>query len=285
MLTGTRTGAVVSQPTVSIIMPAFNAAPFIEEAIGSILAQTFKDWELIVVDDGSTDETAAVLARQHDARISVMRQANAGVSAARNAALDVAIGEYVTFMDADDRLPAEALMHRVGYLRSNPAVDIVNGRIRVTEGGETVHTYVPSMAVTALLPCLAALDEACFFGPFYMLRRARIGAHRFPRGITHCEDLCFFLELADSKDLIYGAVESEVYEYRKHGDSAMTNLQGIESGYLALIRLAARLKQMTPRRTRALKFRITSIMVKSWLHEARPLRALQAVTRIWTAAR
>ena len=148
-----------------------------------------------------------------------------------------------------------------------------------------LRAYAPSTTVTALLPRLAALDEAYFFGPFYMLRRARIGAHRFPRGITHCEDLCFFLELADSKDLIYGAVESEVYEYRKHNDSAMTNLQGIESGYLALIRLAARLQQMTPGRTRALKFRITSIMVKSWLRKARPLRALQAVFRIWTAAR
>lgn len=285
MLARTGSGVVVNQPIVSIIMPAFNAAQFIEEAIDSVLAQTCKDWELIVVDDGSTDETAAILARQHDPRISVIRQANAGASAARNAALDVASGEFVTFMDADDRLPAEALMHRVGYLQANPEVDIVNGGIRVTEGGEMLRAYAPSTTVTALLPRLAALDEAYFFGPFYMLRRARIGAHRFPRGITHCEDLCFFLELADSKDLIYGAVESEVYEYRKHNDSAMTNLQGIESGYLALIRLAARLQQMTPGRTRALKFRITSIMVKSWLRKARPLRALQAVFRIWTAAR
>jgi glycosyltransferase involved in cell wall biosynthesis len=275
----------VNQPTVSVIMPAFNASLFIEEAIDSVLAQTCKDWELIVVDDGSTDETAAILTRKHDPRISVIRQANAGVSAARNAALDVAAGEFVTFMDADDRLPAEALMLRIGYLQTNPAVDIVNGGIRVTEGGETLRAYAPSTTVTAFLPRLAALDEACFFGPFYMLRRARIGAHRFPRGITHCEDLCFFLELADSNDLIYGAVESDVYEYRKHGNSAMTNLQGIESGYLALIRLAARLKQMTPGRMRALKFRITSILVKSWLSEARPLRALQAVSRIWRVAR
>lgn len=285
MLARTRAGAVVNPPAVSIIMPAFNAAHFIEEAIGSVLAQTCEDWELIVVDDGSTDETAAILARQLDPRISVIRQANAGVSAARNAALDAATGEFVTFMDADDRLPAEALMRRIGYLRANPAVDIVNGGILVTEGGETLRVYAPSTSIAALFPRLAALDEAFFFGPFYMLRRARIGAHRFPRGITHCEDLCFFLELADNKDLIYGAVESEVYEYRKHGDSAMTNLQGIESGYLALIRLAARLQQITPARMRTLRFRITSIMVKSWLREARPLRALQTLFRIWTAAR
>lgn len=281
----TRTGAAVNEPTVSIIMPAWNAARFIEEAIDSVRAQTCKDWELIVVDDGSTDETSAILARQLDPRISVIHQVNAGVSAARNAALDVATGEFVTFMDADDRLPAEALMHRIDYLRANPGVDIANGRIRVTKGGETLRVYSPSTSVTDFFPRMAALDEGCFFGPFYMVRRSRIGAHRFPPGITHCEDLCFFLELADSKDLIYGAVDSEVYEYRMHGDSAMSSLQGIESGYLALIRLLARLKRMTPRQARALKFRITSIMVKSWLREGRPLRAVQAAFRIWTAAR
>jgi teichuronic acid biosynthesis glycosyltransferase TuaG len=275
----------VNQPTVSIIMPAYNAAPFVGEAIESVLAQTCKDWELIVVDDGSTDDTPTILAQQVDSRILVMRQANAGVSAARNAALDVAVGEFVTFMDADDLLPTEALKRRIGYLQANPSVDIANGGIRVTNDGETLRVYTPSTAVEAFFPRIAALEEAFFFGPFYMLRRASIGAQRFPLGITHCEDLCFFLELADSTDLIYGAVDSEVYEYRKHASSAMTNLEGIEAGYLALIRLAFQLKQMTPRRIRALKYRIAAIMAKTWLREARPLRAMQAVFKIWKAAR
>lgn len=269
--------------TVSIVMPAYNAGQFIEQAIESVRAQTFPNWELLIVDDGSTDGTAAILARQNDSRIKVLHQPNAGVSAARNAALDVARGEFVTFLDADDRLPPNALMLRVSYLQANPQVDIVNGGIRVTDGEETVRVYAPSTSIVTFFPRIAALDEAFFLGTVYMLRQARIGAHRFPVGLTHCEDLCFFLELADSADLIYGAVDSEVYEYRKHASSAMTNLDGIESGYLALIRLALRLKQMTPRRIRALKFRTASIMAKSWVRKARPLRAVLSVYKIWTA--
>jgi hypothetical protein len=184
-------------------------------------------------------------------------------------------------MDADDRLPAEALMHRVGYLCANQNVDIVNGSIRITERGETLYVYSPSTAVVAFFPKMAALDEAFFFGPFYMMRRARIGSFRFPAGITHCEDLCFFLELADHADLVYGAVDAEVYEYRKHGSSAMANLDGIESGYLALIGFASRLDRMTTRRVLALKRRVSSIMVKSWLRKGRPLRAGRALFRIW----
>lgn len=285
MLSGTRTGAVVSQPTVSIIMPAFNAAPFIEEVIGSVLAQTCIDWEMIVVDDGSTDETAAILDRQHDPRISVIRQTNAGVSAARNAGLNVATGEFVTFMDADDLLPNDALMARVNYLLANPAVDIVNGSIRITQQGRTLRVYTPAKTTEPLFPRISALDESYFFGPFYMLRRATIAAHRFPVGLSHCEDLCFFLELADSRDLIYGAVDAEVYVYRKHAGSAMMNLAGIEAGYLALLGRAMRLRQMTPRRIRRLKYRIASIMAKSWLREVRPLRAMHAVLKVWNAAR
>lgn len=273
-------GNVTSSRKVSIIMPAFNVSAYLEEAIGSVFAQSYQNWELIVVDDGSTDQTAEILAGLHDPRVVVMCQANAGVSAARNVALNVATGEFVTFMDADDRLPPEALLHRVSYLESNPHVDIVNGAIRVTEGNRTLRTYVPSTAIVELFPKLAALDENFFFGPFYMVRRARIGAHRFPRGVSHCEDICFFLELAHEFNLIYGAVDAEVYEYRRSSSSAMSNLAGIETGYLALISLAARLKRMTSRQMLALRIRAASVMAKSWVRRGRPLNAFQAILNI-----
>ena len=270
---------------VSIILPAYNAERFIADAIDSVLAQTFGDWELLIVDDGSLDRTATIIERRIDVRIRVIHQTNAGVSSARNAALDAAVGEFVTFMDADDLLPKDALMKRVNYLLANPSVDIVNGSIRVTEQGRTLRVYTPAKTIEPLFPRISVLDESYFFGPFYMLRRAVIGAHRFPVGLSHCEDLCFFLELADSEDLTYGAVDAEVYVYRKHGGSAMTSLAGIEAGYLALLGRATRLRQMTPSHIRRLRLRIASIMAKSWLREVRPLRAMHAVLRVWNAAR
>ena len=87
---------------VSVIMPAYNRETYIRESIDSVLAQSFTDFELIVVDDGSTDATAAIVQSYTDARIRLIRQPNQGVSVARNTGLDAAKGEYISFLDSDD---------------------------------------------------------------------------------------------------------------------------------------------------------------------------------------
>lgn len=94
------------QPVFSVIIPVYNVAPYLRECLDSVLAQTFGDWEAICVDDGSTDESGAILDEYaaKDKRIKVIHQHNAGVSAARNLGLEHANGEYVGFVDADDKL-------------------------------------------------------------------------------------------------------------------------------------------------------------------------------------
>lgn len=89
---------------VSIIMPAYNVDEYIEESIRSIQAQTYPNWELIVVNDGSTDTTQAVVERlaSQDSRIRLVTQPNGGVSRARNRGLELARGEYISFLDGDD---------------------------------------------------------------------------------------------------------------------------------------------------------------------------------------
>lgn len=112
-------------PTVSIMMPAYNAERTIGPAIDSVLAQTMPDWELIVVDDGSTDGTAAQAAERtgRDARIRLVRQANGGESAARNTALQQMQGELMAFLDADDLYLPEHLALTVDYLLAHPERD------------------------------------------------------------------------------------------------------------------------------------------------------------------
>jgi glycosyltransferase involved in cell wall biosynthesis len=89
-------------PAVSIVMPCHNAAAHLPASVGSVLAQTFSDWELVAIDDGSSDGTLTWLRAQTDPRIHVNAQSNQGVSAARNTGLDSAQGHYVAFLDADD---------------------------------------------------------------------------------------------------------------------------------------------------------------------------------------
>jgi len=263
-------------PLVSIITPVYNGEHFVGEAVASVLAQSHTNWELIIINDGSTDGTADVLAGFDDPRIKVVQQENAGVSAARNVGLDIATGDYVTFLDADDVLPTHALKARVDYLGAHPDVDIVNGRIRVTREGVLERVYEPSSEQCKILSRLAQLEEPFFFGPFYMFRTSTIGTTGFPIGVTHCEDLIFFLELAHSAGLTYGSVQEDVYEYRLRDGSAMTNLDGLERGYMSLLERASQLDGLSAAQIRSLRRRVASILLKCWLREGRPVRAVAA---------
>jgi len=101
-------------------MPCFNAASTLAASVGSLLSQSFADWELLAVDDGSTDGTADALTAFGDARIRLLQQANAGVSAARNRALQVAQSRFVAFLDADDTWAASFLDEMLTALTHHP---------------------------------------------------------------------------------------------------------------------------------------------------------------------
>lgn len=104
---------------VSVMMPAYNAAAFIERAMASVLTQTYAQWELIVVDDGSTDGTARLAGQFTDARVRVIAQPNGGEASARNRALDEARGEWLAFLDADDQFLPQHLALTVSYLHGH----------------------------------------------------------------------------------------------------------------------------------------------------------------------
>lgn len=98
---------------VSVIIPVYNVEKYLESCLESIKSQTFTDYELILINDGSTDESVAIMRRyaKTDARIRIISQSNRGVSAARNLGLSVAEGDYVLFVDSDDTILPDALEH------------------------------------------------------------------------------------------------------------------------------------------------------------------------------
>jgi len=117
-------------PSVTVILPAHNAARFVARAVGSVIAQTHGTFELIVVDDGSSDDTAARVRAFADERVRLVSlAANVGVSAARNLALREARAPIVAFLDADDECMPERLATQLGFLEAHPEVDVVGSAI------------------------------------------------------------------------------------------------------------------------------------------------------------
>lgn len=184
-------------PRVSIIMPAFNAGTTLSEALGSLLAQTFADWEAIVIDDGSTDTSAAVAGEfaARDARIRVVSQANGGVGAARNRGLAEAVGQFGLFLDADDSILPDHLA-RLTALASPDSAAVCAYSYR-TPGGDILpailHTGLDDTPV-ALLSDFCALAVHSVVFPLDRVRA--VGG--FDPGLKTCEDWDLWLRLARS---------------------------------------------------------------------------------------
>lgn len=277
----------IAQPVtpgrVSIIMPAFNAGRFISAAIESVLKQSYPHWELLIVDDGSTDDTAAIVLTHTDARIRYFRQDNCGVSVARNVALDQASGEFIVLCDADDALPQRSLAARVEFLRRHPEVDLVDGVMCFMDEslGRELRRHVPAYS-GPMRARLLALDDKVFVLPFYLFRRAKLGERRFVPGMSHSEDLMFFLDLSRGSDLRMGFVDECVYLYRSGHTSAMSNMDGLERGYFQLLAGVHQRRMAKLRTLILLRMRIARILLACWLARRAPGRAARAMLTILT---
>lgn len=111
-------------PTVSVVMPVYNVERFVAYAISSVLAQSFTDFELVIVDDGGSDGSMAICESFTDPRIRIIRQANRGLAGARNTGIHAARGEFVAFLDSDDAMSPVKLERHVAHLRTRPDVGV-----------------------------------------------------------------------------------------------------------------------------------------------------------------
>ena len=118
----------MSGPLITVIIGAFDAERYLGEAIESVLAQTYRNLELIVVDDGSTDRTGEIAASYGDP-VRCIRQENGGMAASRNRAIPEARGDYLAFLDADDRFPPEKLEQQLAAFEADAELDVVYGHV------------------------------------------------------------------------------------------------------------------------------------------------------------
>ena len=159
-------------PKVSIIMPIYNWAKFIEDAINSILIQDFIDWELIIIDDGSADKTKQIVKAIKDQRIIYVYQKNKGRSAARNKAIAMAKGEYLTFLDSDDMFLAGKLRKQVEFLDKNKNYGMVyTSVLNIDEKGKVLDFVYKATKSGYIYKDVAFLLPAIITLPAVMVRK------------------------------------------------------------------------------------------------------------------
>jgi len=211
------------KPKVSIIMPCYNAAAHLPKSVGSVLAQTFTDWELIAVDDGSSDGTLDWLQARADPRLRIQTQTNQGVSAARNAALELARGEYVAFLDADDTWAPTFLEKQIAALKAHPDAGLAYcGWQNVGLPGMRGEPFTPpdyetptkreTLFAGCRWPIHAALTK----------REAIIATGGFDLHLKNAEDYAFWLEIVNAA-MIVRVPEVLAYYHFHDGTQASDN--------------------------------------------------------------
>jgi GT2 family glycosyltransferase len=205
---------------VSVVIPCFNLAHFLPDAIESVLAQTYPEVEIVVVDDGSTDNTAAVVARYPTVRY--IRQENAGVAAARNTGLRSTNGDLLTFLDADDFLSLDALAVGVRALQDHPEAAFVFGyaTFLMEDGTEPSVPYRPTFANDYYARLLAGCPIVA--PGSVMVRRSVLSVvGPFDPQLHHLEDYDLYYRVARAFPIhCHGHT---VVTYRRHGTNATSS--------------------------------------------------------------
>lgn len=203
---------------VQVVMPAYNAAEYVGEAIESVLAQTFADWELVVVDDGSTDATPDIVSSYADERIRLLRIEHAGLPAvARNRGLAESRSPFVAFLDADDFWREDKLERQLAVLGNQPAAGLVHTALETLQAGER-RPYPPPPSLFGSEPQFVRLAGRNFIiMSSVVIRRALLELHGvFDEDPQVTEDFELWMRLAPHTTFAYVDEPLLVYRLTKH---------------------------------------------------------------------
>ncbi len=227
---------------ISIIVPVYNVEKYLPKCLDSIIMQTFKDWECLVIDDGSTD-TSGVICDEYarkDNRIKAFHKKNGGVSTARNLGLDIALGQYVVFLDSDDLWLSPHCLSRLDSIISKTDADIIRFDYEAIDECDSVlyeSDYIKYRKPFAdkLIPNDVFLSEIIrgeFFCPLLIFRSSFADNLRFNEKQKFLEDMDFIVRMIPLVQRCYYIAE-EYYGYRKCKNSASQRggLKNVEDSF------------------------------------------------------
>jgi len=224
--------------SVSVIIPTYNYGRFIGEAVDSALAQTRAPLEVLVVDDGSTDGTAEVLAAYGD-RIRVLRQKNSGVAMARNAGIAAARGEYLAFLDSDDAWYPRKLERQMPRFDAEPSLGLVHcGAETIDSGGRTLKTSVDGLE-GRVAEAMLRLDREVIMpqgSSIVVPKRVAEEVGGFDARLPPSEDWDFCYRVAARYAV--GYVPEVLVRYRLHGSGIHMNIARMERAMLIALEKA-----------------------------------------------
>ncbi len=203
----------MSEPAVSVLMPAYNAAAHICEAVDSVLAQTFQNFELLIVNDGSSDDTVALVESYSDDRIRLVNnEQNLGLPATLNKGISMCKAPYIARMDADDICYADRLQKQFDFMEDHPQVGLLGGWAKKfdAEEGDMIHpaTSSENLKINLLISCV-------FIHPSVMFRRSALGKLDVLYRDVVAEDYDLWIRLAEVTEV--ANIPEFLLQYRVHG--------------------------------------------------------------------
>ena len=223
----------MNKPAISVVIPCYNAKKFLSETLAALRAQSFTDWEAIVIDDGSTDNSSDIAwgLSQADKRISVNWQTNWGVSFSRNRGAELAKADIVAFLDADDIWHPKFLQEMFGFMQANPerAVGFARARFVSLEGVPTGAVSRSKLKKLSTVDFLAG-NPTTTCSNLVVRREAFLKSGGFKEGLNHAEDQLWLLQMYLNGQLIEGH-DKILLDYRTNSSGLSSDVDAMRKGW------------------------------------------------------
>lgn len=223
-----------NKPTISVIVPVYNVEKYLEECVESVLSQTFTDYELLLIDDGSTDSSGDLCDQiaKRDTRVRVFHKSNGGLSSARNKGMDEAEGDWIVFLDSDDKWADKDGLGRLYDYATRNNLDALRFEYQSMNDDMTVR--LPQKVTDKQMCCNKVLSNfelvkygiaGEWFSVLFLLRREFVDVQRYNTNLSFLEDMDFYCRLFATHECRCGYIADDFYLYRKREGSLSSSLR------------------------------------------------------------